>query len=321
MQFSPIKEGRRILGDRDSNACLSPAHHSKSALGGFSTPVKRTLFTNVSPKKLLPSPIFAGQKRTREQLDEEDVNAPRERRVEDSPSTLKNESQRPVVDCKETEDPIPNSTSQPEHEEPQEDNITTLHSASHKIHAQTSPIPENPDARRIFIQTKAALLRKKLQSAMRNNADNHIDRRVSDLEEHRRKVPRISMSALSFSSPAVMVRHTYTPSQLKTPRIGSDPQAHLDSTPCQQTPDLPQPPSSIIHDAVYHNQGHQTPPHGLGSPMQLSSPPATVVRHTRTREKADGGDSEKETTSHDPCSPSQRGDAVDGLLKLMSTSD
>lgn len=50
--------------------------------------------------------------------------------------------------------------------------------------------------------------------------------------------------------------------------------------------------------------------------MQLSSPPATVVRHSRTRDVEEGGDPNREGLS-----PSQRGDAVDGLLKLMSTAD
>jgi hypothetical protein len=59
----------------------------------------------------------------------------------------------------------------------------------------------------------------------------------------------------------------------------------------------------------------------LGSPMQLSSPPATVVRYSRTRDITQGLDVEEAPTSHDGLSPSQRGDAVDGLLKLMSTSD
>jgi hypothetical protein len=103
IQFSPVKDGRRILGEKDSNACLSPAHHAKQALSVTSTPVKRTLFTTASPKKLLPSPIFAGQKRTREQVDETDVNdapvqAPRELRVESPPSTVKHETQQVSYD-------------------------------------------------------------------------------------------------------------------------------------------------------------------------------------------------------------------------------
>lgn len=99
VQFSPVKDGRRILGEKDSNACLSAAHHAKQALSVTSTPVKQALFSNISPKKLLPSPIFAGQKRTRDQVDEIEVNdgsvqVPRELRVESPPSTVEHESQQ-----------------------------------------------------------------------------------------------------------------------------------------------------------------------------------------------------------------------------------
>lgn len=72
VQFSPVKDGRRILGEKDSNACLSPAH-TKHSFPVISTPVKRTSIAT-SPRKLLPSPIFAGQKRTRDQVDETEEN-------------------------------------------------------------------------------------------------------------------------------------------------------------------------------------------------------------------------------------------------------
>jgi hypothetical protein len=99
IQFSPVKEGRRILGEKDSNACLSPAPHGKQSLSVTNTPVKRTLFTTVSPKKLLPSPIFAGQKRTRDQVDEIDVHdASVQARVESPASTLKHETQQVSYD-------------------------------------------------------------------------------------------------------------------------------------------------------------------------------------------------------------------------------
>jgi hypothetical protein len=99
MQLSPVKDGRHILGEKDTNACLSPAHRSKQSLSVATTPVKRTLFMNTSPKKLLPSPIFAGQKRTRDQVDETDVNnahvqQPRGLEEESSQSTVKHDSQQ-----------------------------------------------------------------------------------------------------------------------------------------------------------------------------------------------------------------------------------
>ena len=151
---------------------------------------------------------------------------------------------------------------------------------------------------------------------MRNVTDHQIDRRVSELEAHSRKVPRLSFSALS-SSPCMSYRKATTP-QFCTPRIGSMPD--MSSTPCQQTPDLPQRSSMVKHaDRVKTTQ--RTPPRTLGSPMQLSSPPATVVRHSRNRDVNEGETSETGIAARSRLSPLERGDAVDGLLKLMSTAD
>ncbi|OOQ81554.1 hypothetical protein PEBR_42612 [Penicillium brasilianum] len=324
VQFSPVKDGRRILGEKDSNACLSPARHGKQSLSVTSTPVKRTLFTTVSPKKLLPSPIFAGQKRTIDQVDEVDVNdaslqAPRELRVESPPCTVEHESQQLSPESAAMKISIPAPSSQPTRDQPQEMDTTRSRSASRASDSDTASIPDDPDARKAFIQEKAALLRNRLQTAMRNVPNHQIDRRVSELEAHSRKAPRLSFSALSSSSPVTSFRHTFTPSQLKTPRTGSA--ENMSSTPSQQTPDLPRQPSSIIQSTNYAKRCQRTPPRALGSPMQLSSPPATVVRYSRSRDITDGVDIEDAHASHDALSPSQRGDAVDGLLKLMSTSD
>jgi hypothetical protein len=145
---------------------------------------------------------------------------------------------------------------------------------------------------------------------MRNVTDHQIDRRVSELEAHSRKCPRLSFSALS--SPLPYGKHA-TPQQFRTPRIGTT--SALSSTPFQQTPDLPTQTSTGRAKA-----SHRTPPRTLGSPMQLSSPPATVVRHAHRRDATAGARHEEDAT-RDNLSPSQRGDAVDGLLKLMSTAE
>lgn len=153
---------------------------------------------------------------------------------------------------------------------------------------------------------------------MRNVTDHQIDRRVSELEAHSRKQPRLSFPALS--SPSIH-RKPATPFQIKTPRIGST--ANLSSIPSKNTPDLPAQPASLAHgrDSAKISSRTPPPPRTLRSPMQLSSPPATVIRPSH------GGDS-SETAGHDgkgstreAPSPSQRGDAVDGLLKLMNTAD
>jgi hypothetical protein len=145
---------------------------------------------------------------------------------------------------------------------------------------------------------------------MRNVTDHQIDRRVSEFEAHSRKLPRLSVSALS--SPLPYGKYA-TPSQFRTPRIGTT--SDLSSTPFQQTPDLPTQQST-----GRAKTSHCTPPRTLGSPMQLSSPPATVVRHAHSRDVT-GVSRRSDDATQDNLAPSQRGDAVDGLLKLMSTAE
>ncbi|KAJ5326950.1 uncharacterized protein MYU51_008091 [Penicillium brevicompactum] len=323
VQFSPVKDGRRILGEKDTNACLSPAHtkHSYPVVG---TPVKRTIAT--SPRKLLPSPIFAGQKRTRDQLDETEENIEPAKQREASPQpvqTPENQMKGQLYNTSNVMDshiPTPQN-SQPERDETQQtETETEAFDVPRTPEEETRSVPDDSDARKVFIQEKASLLRSRLQSAMRNVADHQFDRRVSDLDAHSRKCPRLSFSVLS--TPPLSSRKQFTTfpsssSQLKTPRIGT---SAFISTPFHSTPDLPGRPSPLSSSIVQprakkHSQ--RTPPRHLGSPMQLSSPPATVVRHEQERQTSLGPRAE---LMNSEISPSQRGDAVDGLLKLMSTA-
>lgn len=63
---SPVKDGRRILGEKSGNAWMSPATRHLD-----STPAKRaSLFeTDSPPKKLLPSPAFTSRKRSIDEVD------------------------------------------------------------------------------------------------------------------------------------------------------------------------------------------------------------------------------------------------------------
>jgi len=103
VQLSPVKDGRRILGEKDSNACLSPATHAKPSFPVIGTPVKRASIAT-SPKKLLPSPIFAGHKRTRDQVDEMEENIGHVQRRESSPqlgqSAVNDDMQSQVCSCR-----------------------------------------------------------------------------------------------------------------------------------------------------------------------------------------------------------------------------
>ncbi|KAJ5105907.1 hypothetical protein NUU61_003254 [Penicillium alfredii] len=316
MPFSPVKDGRRILGEKDSNACLSPVPTKHSVAG---TPVKRTL-PAASPKKLLPSPIFAGQKRTRDQVDEVDVNVNSghvqrdllETRTSSTTQYARDSTSR-TPDATETR--VPPQHFQPERDQTEEQIDPERLSKASDDSESTQTVPADPNARKMFIQQKATLLRSRLQSAMRNVPDHQFDRRVSELDAHSRKCAWLS-SALSTPS---LAKKAYTPSQIKTPRLGSA--ADLSSTPLQSTPDLPGRPSPMATSfASTKTPAQRTPPRPLGSPMQLSSPPATVVRHGRDREPSPNAEAEDEPT-HRTMSPSQRGDAVDGLLKLMNTAD
>ncbi|CAI7571568.1 unnamed protein product [Penicillium pancosmium] len=327
MPFSPIKDGRRILGEKDTNACLSPAHQSKQSLSVVGTPTKRTLFANVSPKKLLPSPIFAGQKRTRDQVDEVEINTgcgqdPQGSQESSSQSTIKQSIHEPAQVPNATDVNVvgvstPTSTTQPVRDETSEDQMETemRPTASQSLEDDTSSMPEDSNARKMFIQEKALLLRNTLQTAMRNVTTHQFDRRVSELEAHSRKCPRISLAALS--SPSVSFKNT-TPSQFRTPRIGT--MTDMTSTPFRSTPDLPRHRSAFADSSSCVKPSQRTPPRAFGSPMQLSSPPATVVRQSRTREVSEEPRPNEEPEKHEELSPSQRGDAVDGLLKLMSTA-
>lgn len=153
---------------------------------------------------------------------------------------------------------------------------------------------------------------------MRNVTDPQIDRRVSELEAHSRKQPRLSFPALS--SPSVYNK-TATPFQIKTPLIGST--TDTSSTPSHNTPDLPAQPASLAHGADSAKTSSRTPPppRTLGSPMQLGSPPATVIRPSHSGDSSESAGHDGKGPTREGPSPSQRGDAVDGLLKLMNTAD
>ncbi|KAI2713610.1 hypothetical protein CBS147332_5350 [Penicillium roqueforti] len=319
VQFSPLKDGRQILGERDSNACLPPATHAKPSFPTIGTPVRRMPIAT-SPKKLLPSPIFAGQKRTRDQVDDRGELLGHVQARESSPqlgvqSTVKDDMQSQLIqtptpqnsqsECGQTQDLMDIDRSFNVPSTPEQD-----------IHSVTL----DSDARKKFIQQKASLLRSRLQSAMRNVTDHQFDRRVSELEAHSRKCPRLSLSVLA--TPPLSSRKQFTSfssSQIKTPRIGC---AGFISTPSHSTPDLPGRPSPLSSSVVQQrakSHAQRTPPRALGSPVQLSSPPATVIRREADRETSMGPRAEL-MDDVDAMSPSQRGDAVDGLLKLMSTT-
>ncbi|GKZ40005.1 hypothetical protein AbraIFM66950_001935, partial [Aspergillus brasiliensis] len=227
----------------------------------------------------------------------------------------------------------------------------------------TPLIPEDPATRKRFIQEKATLLRTRLQTAMRHIHDPQLDRRLSDLEAHSRKYPRLPLpqeqrimttptsSTSSSSQNQNQNQTTPRPYQPTT-------QLPLHETETQNASGLSSPPLSTGTIATQKEQGQETQTstqrdrdeydddndpmktptqkstthhshthrrtNTLGSPMQLSSPPATVSRRRSTETGKDMGiveDDDEEGPQERQRRLSQKGDAVDGLLKLMGTGE
>ncbi|EAW09665.1 uncharacterized protein ACLA_038800 [Aspergillus clavatus NRRL 1] len=369
---SPIKEGRRILGDKTPNAYLSPARNRSVDAFSATSPVKRSLFENLSPKKLLPSPCLVGQKRTIDQVDDDcRVNnaSVQARRVEQRTET---DHQRNVQEAR-TQIPVQHDRLQQQQQQQKQSNAMPSNDTPHTQSQQPLPpkprqlslndivnfidtpspkkapavhyprsVPEDPSTRKLFIQEKATLLRSRIQSAMRHVRDHQFDRRLSELEAHSRKLPRLSLPAVQprpqpHATPRLQKQdtttHTITTTEPSSPADKTPRRLEpaLDLEPTSDTPSNPAPPPGLSSPPLSAGTGNQEDPmrtptqrsfrhrtNTLDSPMQLSSPPATVSRGKRTLDLT--GESDKHETGS-VATPSHKGDAVDGLLKLMNTAD
>lgn len=164
---------------------------------------------------------------------------------------------------------------------------------------------------------------------MRHVKDDQLDRRLSELEAHGRRYSRShksqqhqppSPSRISIAAAAVANKTTAAASlppdqstprtlqpapELKPARETTDAVSGLSSPPLSTDNATHDPMETPTQASISHLRQNLQPQGSLQSPMQLGSPPATVPRSV-------GSGDETEL-------PSQKGDAVDGLLKLMST--
>ncbi|RMJ26123.1 hypothetical protein PHISP_03014 [Aspergillus sp. HF37] len=315
---SPAKDGRRILGEKSANACLSPSRNRRAD----STPVKRKghFESEPSPKKLLPSPEFTSRKRSIAQVEESQTNngtAPL-RRV--SPVRLQlqedNDSrQSTVADDTRHGDAVDLDT-RGHHEQTQSRPDTPSHGLTPR-----NAVPEDPETRKVFIQEKATLLRTRIQGAMPHVRDHQFDRRLSALEAHSRKYKRLSFCASTPQRRDIQLQlqpppltHTPQPPPLHPAAAASA----AEPNPMPPESGLSPPPLSADNPSQHDHMKtpNQNDPSGTAkSPVQLSSPPVSVLGAARQAAGADGATTEKASTL------SQKGDAVDGLLKLMKTAD
>ncbi|KAE8382582.1 hypothetical protein BDV26DRAFT_253246 [Aspergillus bertholletiae] len=349
---SPVKDGRRVLGEKTTNACLSPVRQRPDV-----SPSKRSVLEASSPKKLLPSPLFAGQKRTIDQVDDDQTNNGNVQ-AQHNVSEVETQSVHGVhneacthstahkdgrpdqqqADAMEPDVAPPRESDKQQPQQPQSPPHTTSlarDSSQEREAGSTRTVPEDPETRKLFIQKKANLLRNRIQNAMRHVKDPQFDRRLSELEAHSRKFPRLSSpetATFNQQKEAVTPRQqdenivfsSITPRGLQ-PAVEFPPRTESSSIPLG----LSSPPLSTENDRSQDPMKTPTQSHRrtdtIGSLMQLSSPPATVSRTGRDRrmgevdEEEDG--IERTPPEKQAVTPSQRGDAVDGLLKLMNTAD
>ncbi|KAF7164062.1 hypothetical protein CNMCM5623_008781 [Aspergillus felis] len=395
--LSPVKDGRRILGDKTPNACLSPARSKHLDAASDISPVKRSLFENHSPKKLLPSPSFVGQKRTIDQVEadsrinKENVQVQRVEQVEgnhecsvqdraitQATAPKYGQKQSDAMPSNDTQSIEPQQSHQQTRRLPLSDIVNLIDTPSPKQTPKTNTrtIPEDPITRKLFIQEvrhrvqtcnpasthkyqqKASLLRSRIRSAMRHVRDHQFDRRLSELEAHSRKYPRLSLPALSqqhtdpdpaprrdttmeatavlaaaalaSTSPSRKTAPSLEPAldvELNpTPKNSSDAPAGLSSPPLSAGTTANQEDADPLRTPTQKSFHRRTDTLESPTAMQLSSPPATVSRNggKRTIDVTDEHDDEvgdEDNKTEKMSTPAHKGDAVDGLLQLMNTSD
>ncbi|PYH76714.1 hypothetical protein BO82DRAFT_358855 [Aspergillus uvarum CBS 121591] len=371
---SPVKDGRRILGEKTANACLSPARPRHAA---SLSPAKRPFleapsFTSPS-KKLLPSPLFAGQKRTIDQVEgpHEHESNTRERAPAAAAAAAPIHAQEELPtesSAIAADEQIPSdATQQPSipdletQQQPQQQPCkSTQPSTQQPPPPSTRAVLSDPATRKSFIHEKATLLRTRLQTAMRHVRDPQFDRRLSELEAHSRKCPRLVVAETSGSytpAPTRMGGGGAATADPKTPVpfvSASNLQPERNASLEKHASGLSSPPLSTGNEAASASaleeeeedgeDAMKTPTQkmyrqtgGTGkeaSPMQLSSPPATVSRRRIGAGPGTGTGLEESDGEEDGIGMgmgmgfpetqrrlSQKGDAVDGLLKLMGTAE
>ncbi|KAL4820895.1 hypothetical protein BDW67DRAFT_151491 [Aspergillus spinulosporus] len=320
---SPVKEGRRILSEKNANACLSPAR----------SPAKQTLLNapSPSPKKLLPSPLFApsfvAQKRSIAQVDAEDAG-----------SQLPESGNEERVDISHGSDAMNIDVSEQTRQQEGEQGDT----------ATSRTVPSDPETRKQFIQEKASLLRSRLQNAMRRVRDPQFDRRLSELEEHSRKCPRLSVPATK--PPSGVGLQQRLEQKYRTEGTGTRVQAKEDKDDIVDEPMLSTPRAQVQREEQEQREIIQIPNEDVeettptqnkivertetqmdGNENRAPSPTQMVLSSPTYNSTAQAGQFDddrplaREATVATSPSSSVRGqglgddDAVDGLLKLMGT--
>lgn len=166
---------------------------------------------------------------------------------------------------------------------------------------------------------------------MRHVKDPQFDRRLSELEAHSRKIRRLSSFPTILLQEGIRQTKTLPPlppiSRLDRTAELKEPRSLKTSTNASGL-SSPPPSAGTVEDERPRTPARKDrshcPPAATGSPMQLSSPPASVLRHASSRETVVEEENTREIApayeKDNAATPSQKVDALDGLLKLRETT-
>ncbi|KAH8692701.1 hypothetical protein BGW36DRAFT_362251 [Talaromyces proteolyticus] len=221
-ETSSLKAGRRVLGEKTTNASLTPSTRRKLELQ--KSTIDAIPFTKFSELRedctTSSEPHHAGQKRTIDNVIE-DVENDQPRKVPmmtyqsetGKDFQIFDESARSVSPQRENVPTTDITTKQVSNglQSPQKEDIPlqalSEESSNGKLAESASSVPTEPAARRIFIQEprltsfkKAALVKKRLQSAMHRVGKNPLDRALSQFEASSRRPFLTTITSSSNSS-------------------------------------------------------------------------------------------------------------------------
>ncbi|KAI1983602.1 hypothetical protein LOZ53_005792 [Ophidiomyces ophidiicola] len=345
---------RPALLEKPANVILSPSKQSQKSLDTMNKPLKLTAPTisTVSAAPIISPAAIAGQKRSIDQVDADhdpidSVNSSfGQAKQEDEFYIFEEPSQSSLDIDKEASflrySALPESGHDHLNQESQESigltsllNLsqasdkyfpTTLCSTSKQRRKEpvdaTSIVPSDPEQRKLFIEQKANLLRIRLQAAVRvMDQKKDFNHRLADYEardEAQRKQWGNTVDQLN-SNPNLMAQGAEVTPQRKAPRL--DPSPPLQDR--GRVANIISPPSASNtngiqnHNATptqYSTDQNQQTSHELLSSIRLLSP------GSGDRNDPIVVDRDINCSVEQMIAKTKRGEALDGLLKLMETT-
>ncbi|EFQ98116.1 hypothetical protein MGYG_01154 [Nannizzia gypsea CBS 118893] len=184
----------------------------------------------------------------------------------------------------------------------------------HQTASSSSSIPTDPEARKLFIQQKAGLLREKVQTAMKNIKEHsEIDRRVMELEAQSRQ---------PWNTPSPLSQHVNEHASPSSSR----PEVRSGIAPRARQPSSTASPSQSNNQMDVDNDSTPTQ-QKINNQPQASSPnqPATNNQPVQTQGSSNvaslpAGNRNGSSTVDKMAVRANQETAADGLLKLMKTT-